>query len=134
MIDCKIISVKRPSEVRVIGLDEQELVARCPQHVSMDWLEAALAVAPVDAVIVAGGGLRPVLWGVFPDADHRVVRSKMCIRVSEIEIDASERVRVSSGSTSLSLKSEGTVVLRGRDVLSRAEENNRLKGGRVRIN
>ncbi len=49
-------------------------------------------------------------------------------------IEAAGRITIDSGRASLSLDAGGDVELRGRDILSRAYETNRVNGGRVKIN
>jgi hypothetical protein len=112
----------------------EHLLARCPQHIDPEWLCAAVAIAPVEAIITCADGGRPFVWCIFPAVTHAAVRLPVTIRGTEIRIEASEDVKLTAGRSSLSLDREGEVRLRGRDVTSRASQVNRVMGGRVKLN
>jgi hypothetical protein len=133
-LDCTVVAVLDDGGVDVELACGESLSVRCPLHIPIEWLRAARVIAPVEAVMVRSAGVRPILLAVAPDARHRSVRAQVHISASTMTIDASEVVEIVSGKSSVSLKQDGDVVVRGRDVLSRASEVNRLKGGRVRIN
>jgi hypothetical protein len=132
--ECIVTAVLGPGEVEVdLGLRGGPRVALCPQHISIEWLRAALPVAPVKGRVYTDREAGPVLWGIFPDARHEAVRADVHLQAATLTIDVTEEVTVTSGT--LSLEAEEDVVVRaGRDILSRAAEVNRVKGGTVRIN
>jgi hypothetical protein len=129
-----LIAVRDSGEVDVEAASGEMLVARCPQHIPIEWLRAAVVVAPVEVLVFVRVGLRPVLWGVFPSDRHEAVRCAVHARVSSMTVDASEGVEFTSGGASFRLEANGEVVTRGRDVTSRASEVLRLKGGRILVN
>jgi len=134
-LDCVVVAVAPDrAEVDVELASGEALSARCPQHVSIDWLRAAVAIAPIEATMFRSAGARPMLMGIFPDARHESVRAPVHIHASTMTIDASDELELHSGEARVSLKQGGDVVVRGRDVLSEASEVNHVQGGRVRIN
>jgi hypothetical protein len=122
------------ADVEVELASGEALSVRCPQHVPIEWLRAAVVIAPVEATMFRSAGARPMLMAIFPDARHESVRAAVHIHASTMTIDASEEVELHSGDASVSLKYSGGVVVRGRDLLSEALEVNSVQGGRVRIN
>jgi len=132
--DCAVVAVVSRSAVEVELEDGRVLTARCPQHISIEWLAAALEIAPVAAIVAGSNELRPTLWGIFPEPRHDAVRLAVQMRVESLSIDSAERVRIACGRSRIELAQSGEVVVRGRELLSRASEVNRIKGARVRIN
>ncbi len=66
-LDCSVIAVSPDSADVEIELASREVLsARCPQHVPIDWLRAAVAIAPVEATMFRSAGARPLLLGIFP--------------------------------------------------------------------
>lgn len=135
-LDCVVIAAAPDRAVVEVELASGEtLSARCPGHVPIHWLRAAVVIAPVEATMLRSAGVLPTLLAIFPSARHESVRAAVHIHASTMTIDASDEVELHSGGASVSLKSEGEgVVVRGRDLLSEASEVNRVQGGRVRIN
>jgi hypothetical protein len=132
--ECVVTRVDGPAEIVVELASGETVIARAPHHVGIAWLRAAVAIAPVEGLVVRTDAGRPVLWGVFPDERHDAARPEVHLRAGALTIDAADSVDIVSGTSRLSLEPTGEVVLRGRDVLSRASEVNRVQGGRVRIN
>jgi hypothetical protein len=110
------------------------LRVRIPQHIGRAWLEVALPIAPVEAIVLRTGRGQGVLFGLLPGRAHAAVRAPMAIAASHVSIDASEGIELSSRAASVALDAAGQVRIRGEEVLSRAAGTNRIKGGAVRIN
>jgi len=53
---------------------------------------------------------------------------------AEIELQASQRIVLRCGQSSLTLYPNGKIVLRGQYILSEAEGVNRVAGGRIELN
>jgi hypothetical protein len=52
----------------------------------------------------------------------------------DLVIEANETLRLKCGDSSVDLRKDGKVMIRGKDVLTRAKRTNRIKGGSVGIN
>lgn len=52
----------------------------------------------------------------------------------QLSLEASESLSLKCGASSLELRSDGRVLLKGKDIVSRAERTQRIKGGTVAIN
>lgn len=53
---------------------------------------------------------------------------------SELVLEATERISLRCGDGSITVAGDGKVVIRGKQLLSRATQTNRIKGGSVAIN
>lgn len=113
--------------------DGRRIEARRPAHVDRAWLEAAVAVGPVEAAFVFTRQGRALLWGVFPGPQHEQVRADVTLRARRVVVDA-ESVRLQAPRSHLEIGKDGDVEVRGRDVTSRASRINRVKGAAVRVN
>jgi hypothetical protein len=51
-----------------------------------------------------------------------------------LELEATDEIRLTCGKSSLVMRRDGTVVVRGVKVVSRATESNKIRGGTVSIN
>ena len=103
------------------------IACRCPQHVSVDWLRAAVAVAPVEAE-AATTGRAGTLWCLLPGPEHRDVAA------SHLDLIAKDTLKIACGGATVSLDKAGTIRVRGSDVTTRGSRVARLQGGTVRIN
>jgi hypothetical protein len=92
-------------------------------------LRAALAIGPVDAEgtldLDQGTGS---IWCVFPGPEHAHVAPPT------LSLAASDRVTLRCGKASLDLEKDGSLQVRGRDILTRGSRSARISGGIVRIN
>lgn len=52
----------------------------------------------------------------------------------ELKLEARERIELVCGESALTLDAEGRVLLKGRDVVTRAKRSQRIRGGTVHIN
>jgi Domain of unknown function (DUF6484) len=51
-----------------------------------------------------------------------------------MQFDAAEQIVLRCGSSSLTLRRDGTIVLKGTEIISRASQTNKIKGAMVKIN
>lgn len=60
----------------------------------------------------------------------------LAVRVDKrsLDLDASDEIRLTCGKSSLVLRRDGTVIIRGVTIVSRASQSNKVKGGTVSIN
>jgi hypothetical protein len=112
-----------------------ESEARIPRQVDRRWLAAALALAPVPAVVLVLDGRRlPILAHVFATAAHERLDEHVRLDGKTIELDAQESIRIRTGRAIVTVTAAGEVNVRGRNITSRASNVNRVRGGAVRIN
>lgn len=57
-----------------------------------------------------------------------------CVVDGSLLLDARQEIVLRCGKSSITLRADGKIVLRGREIVSRAEESNRIKGSTVSIN
>ncbi len=127
VIEGHITGILPDGRAKLITRAGATLPCRCPQHVSVDWLRAAVAVGPVEAE-ASTNGRTGTIWCLLPGPEHRGVAP------GNVEMVAADSLKLTCGGSTLSLSKEGTVRLRGRDVTARGSGVTRLQGGTVRIN
>lgn len=118
---------------RVLRLDDQGLivVAGTSAELQCEVLESqsGAALAPGDTVMVA-----------MPDAidGFGVVLGRVCRHKGEatarVVVAASQSLTLQCGESSIDLRADGKVVIRGDDVLVRAKGTKRIRAGSVSIN
>jgi hypothetical protein len=86
-----------------------------------------LTLAPGDAVLVCG------------DADHNsgVVLGRIGVAGSgadEVVVEAGKTLVLRCGDGSITLRADGKILIKGKDLVSHAQRTNRIKGGSVAIN
>lgn len=129
LVDGKIIKLT-PGGRPVLRLrDGRQVACRCASTIDVGWLRAALAVGSIDAegTYDAGDGSGSI-WCVFPGPEHADVA------VPTLSFAASERIALRCGKSSVALEKDGSLQVRGRDVLTRGSRSTRVSGGTVRIN
>ncbi|ARU58833.1 hypothetical protein OLMES_4845 [Oleiphilus messinensis] len=82
------------------------------------------ADAPVDAKD------EPESVDSFPDP----VSPEVLVNGQKLELSAAEEVTLRCGKSSITLKKNGKIVIRGEHILSRAAGANRIKGGSIELN
>jgi len=90
-----------------------------------------------DAVLLifdGGDPTLPIIIGVVRDHFEESQPRQFTIAAREILVDGAEEVSLRCGDSSLTLRKDGKIVLKGNDVLSRASRTNRVKGAAVKIN
>jgi len=127
IVEGRIIAVLPDGRAKLVTRAGATLPCRCPQHVSVDWLRAAVAVAPVEAE-ASTNGRAGTIWCLLPGPEHRDVAP------DTLQLAARQTLKIACGDSTLSLDKEGTIRLRGRDVTTRGSRVTRVQGGTVRIN
>ena len=51
-----------------------------------------------------------------------------------LDLEASDEIRLTCGKSSLVMRRDGTVIVRGVKIVSRASQSNKIRGGTVSIN
>lgn len=109
--------------------DGRQIPCRRPSTVDAGWLRAAVEVGPVDAEgtmdVEEGTGS---IWCVFPGPEHEDVAAPT------VKLVATERVSLQCGKSSVALEKDGSLQVRGRDIVTRGSRSARISGGIVRIN
>jgi hypothetical protein len=100
--------------------------ARLPQHVDRAWVAAALEKGPVPAAYALPEEAQPgSVVAVYPGAEHEGVRT-------EVRLEGT-RVSLRAGRATIVLENDD-VRIRGREIVSRAHEEQRIRGARIRFN
>lgn len=122
--------------------------ARIAARVSAALDDAALAAAAregQDALVVfeEGDAARPVVVALLrsrtPLVDSLVAPAPAgdevaCVDGRRVVLEGKEEVVLRCGKASLTLRGDGTVVLRGVNVVSQAQQVHKIRGGKVQIN
>jgi len=128
-VDGQIVRMTADGNVVLRLRNKREIPCRRASTIDRGWLAAALALGPVDAEgtfdIDAGAGS---IWCVFPGPEHAGAAAPT------VSLVASERVSLRCGKASVALEKDGSLQVRGRDILTRGSRSARLSGGIVRIN
>lgn len=127
IVEGRVTDVLSDGRAKMVTRAGLTITCRCPQHVSVEWLRAAVAVGPVEAEASTNGRMGTI-WCLLPGPEHRDVAS------SHLDLVASDSLKIACGDSTLTLDKAGTVRLRGRDVTTRGSRVARLQGGSVRIN
>ncbi len=87
---------------------------------------------------------QPVIIGIVSDrlvanADQTVtlpngVPDAAVIDGKKVRFDAKQEIQLVCGKSSILLRADGKVVIKGKNILNRAQESNKIKGARVGIN
>jgi|GEM_PF-2864253 len=109
--------------------------ARIPRHVDRRWLAAAVALAPVPALVLSFESSRaPVVTHVFATPAHAPLDERFRVDAKTVELSASESISIRTGRSVVTVTAAGDIRVRGRNILSRASNVNRIRGGAVKIN
>jgi hypothetical protein len=127
IVEGRVTEVLPDGRAKLVTLEGLTIDCRCPQHVNVDWLRAAVAIAPVEAEASATGR-GGTLWCLLPSPEHRDVAP------SHLDLAAKDTLKITCGEATVSLDKAGTIRVRGRDVTTRGSRVARLQGGTVRIN
>lgn len=127
VVEGRVTEVLPDGRAKIVTRAGVSVACRCPQHVSVDWLRAAVAVGPVEAE-ASTNGRTGTIWCLLPGPEHRGVAP------SHLNLVASDSLKIACGDSTLNLDKAGTIRLRGREVTARGSRVTRLQGGTVRIN
>jgi hypothetical protein len=70
----------------------------------------------------------PIVAGVLRDGARRRAPKR------ELMFEAAEEITIACGKSSITLRRDGRVVIKGTELVSRASGTNKIRGGAVRIN
>jgi len=125
-----------PAErVMLVAIDDEGLLTvrdRDDRLLVAEWLEtgaAPLALQPGDRLLALRSGPGEPLLVVGRIGRYRAPQAAATVR-----LEATEMLSLRCGESSLDLRADGKVMLRGKDVLLRASETQRIKAGVVNIN
>jgi hypothetical protein len=127
VVEGRVVAVLPDGRARVEVASGEVIDCRCAQAIDVGWLRAALARGPVDAeasIGVRGGSL----CAVFPGPEHASVVAE------RVALESSQSVEIKCGQSSITMKKDGRVRIRGRDVAARGARVARLQGHTVRLN
>lgn len=122
-------------------LDDAVIVATGPgsELLACDVLQTGpgepLTLAENDTVLVVvpeGEGARGVILGRIGRPDRRSAEGKGV--PDEIVLEATKGLTLKVGEGSITLREDGKILIRGRDLVSHARRLNRIRGGSVAIN
>ena len=113
--------------IRLPGSDEADssLEALCTADVSGDDVGRQVTVA-----FVSGDAARPVVTGVV--RAPRNLRAR--IDGETVTLSADRELVLVCGKSSIHLRRDGKVVIRGEQLVSRASGTNRIRGGSIQLN
>lgn len=122
-------------------LEDAVLVASGPgaEMLECDVIDAGgpaqLVIAENDTVLVVvpeGGNGRGVILGRVCAPDRKRADAK--VPPDEIVIEATKGLTLKVGEGSITLREDGKILIKGRDLVSHARRLNRIRGGSVAIN
>lgn len=76
----------------------------------------------------------PIIIGVVHDRLEPNVPEELTITAKRVILKGTEEVNLRCGESSLLLRKDGKTLLKGREVVSRASQTNRIKGSTVQVN
>jgi len=110
-----------------------------PRELLCDVLQSSegpeLCLAPGDTVLVCvpeGDDKRGVVLGRIGPSQASATAARET--PEEIVIEAKENLTFKCGEGSITLRKDGKILIKGKDLVSRAQRMNRIKGGAVAIN
>lgn len=126
----KVLSVAEDSRVRVARLggagEERDAVL-------LNVGGAPLRLVPGDEVLVllAEEGRAMVLGRVGPSAESDASNAEL---PDEIVLEARKGMTLRVGEGSITLRADGKILIKGKDLVSHARRMNRIRGGSVSLN
>src|SRR5947207_1076116 len=121
---CTVTRIEGP-DVLVAAADGEELVC----EVLSTGALASLLLAPKDTVLV---------WQQDSRAGRGVILGRVGLSHAEIPeevvLEATESLILRVGDSSIRIRADGKVLIKGKDLVSHAQNVNRIKGGAVAIN
>jgi hypothetical protein len=83
-----------------------------------------------DEVMVAGNEDRLILWGrIVPVGQEEHPRQR-----DTLVLEARDSLTLRVGDGSITIRADGKILIKGKDLVSHAQKMNRIKGGAVAIN
>lgn len=126
VIEGQIVKLQEDGRVR-LQTSDGPVICRLAHGIDRSWLRAALALGPVEAEGTRsnrGGSV----WALFPGPEHATAVA------DQIQIAAATAIDIACGQSTITLKNDGRVRVRGRDVGMRGAWVARIQGRTVRVN
>ncbi len=125
-----VVEVLSDEAVSFVTGGGRRLTCTCAVGVDVGWLRAALRLGSVRAEgsIPRFGKGEGVVWCLVPTAEQRRAIP------DEINLVAAKGVSIVCGKSKLKLSQEGSLRVRGREVVVRGSRSTRIQGGVVRVN
>jgi hypothetical protein len=127
------------AKVRSVDKDARVLCECDGELVSCEFLQTSDAPPPVLAP-----GDTVLVWFCDPDREAGVILGRLGSRrkpapksdrtPDELVIEAKRQLTFRCGEGSITLRTDGKVLIKGKDLVSHARRMNRIKGGAVAIN
>lgn len=128
----------------VAGLDPVVMFAGADGATYTCAAVTTVGVAPADAgrsvilMFLRGDPACPVITGLLKSSEasdaRRVRRARVELTGRELVLDADAELTLRCGKSSITLTRDGKIVLRGRNLVSRASAVNRIRGGTIALN
>jgi hypothetical protein len=132
----ELVAVTMAGRLEVLDPDSRAILeCDCLNSVRLPDPSTSKAPQVVYADLTGGNG-RPVVLGVI---GQPVTEAKDPLAATETDTDrivlrAGQEITLVCGGGSIRITKDGKVVIRGLDILTRANRTNRIKGGSVQIN
>ena len=127
VVEGQVVDLLPDGRARIKTTEGHTIDCRCAHAIDLGWLRAAVAIGPVDAEATVGGR-GGSLWAVFPGPEHAEATSERVV------VKATKSIELTCGQSTVTLKEDGRVRVRGRDVTARGSKVARLQGNTVRLN
>ena len=97
-------------------------------------LDRVFGWPPVLLAFENGDPVRPIIVGFVREKVKASALLSKSRRVRKLVFDAEEEILLRCGKSSVLLRRDGRIVIKGGDVVSRASGTNKVQGGAVRLN
>ncbi len=123
----------------IVGFDRDRVIVHSPTHPAAIVVEQSLGRklgaddlgAEVALSFVGGDPSRPLIL----DRIARPARfNPATVHARELNFEADRQIILRCGKSSITLTRDGRIVIRGKQLLSRASSTNRIRGGVIQLN
>lgn len=144
-IDTAVVEDISPDGVPMVVLRGEERRREALSLLRFPSADAASdAILGRTVLVLANGSGMPVILGVVSPRlwETREVEARLpvdearTVQVDKkvVNLEASEEIRLTCGKSSLVMRRDGTVVVRGVKIVSRASQSNKIRGGSISLN
>lgn len=128
-----IIELTELGDVGVVVPGSPPLRLRCDVLRTADRPTLSLTLGAHVLVMLPGAGEeRGVVLGLV--APYETPRPAGAAVPSELTLEASRRIEIKVGESALTMDAEGRVLVKGKDIVTRAKRTQKIRGGTVHIN
>ena len=126
-----VIELTEGGDVGVVVPGEPQLRLRCAMLRTADRPTLTLSLGDrVMVLMPESPGERGCVLGVV--GDYASPRPEPA--PARLRLEASDRVEIQCGESALTMDAEGRVLLKGKDIVTRASRTQKIRGGTVHIN